>query len=120
MTDFTIVNPAHLSRDLAESVCQQCHLRPSAVVPVRGRKLSDFRPGLPLQDFVQAYQLDAPDKPMTVVGHVEQLHLSRCYQASNSLTCVTCHDPHAEPRPEEMPPITTRSAPAATGPNAAP
>ena len=24
-TDYTIVNPAHLSRDLAEAVCQQCH-----------------------------------------------------------------------------------------------
>jgi hypothetical protein len=34
---------------------------------------------------------------MTVVGHVEQLHLSRCYQKSATLTCTTCHNPHAEP-----------------------
>jgi hypothetical protein len=33
---------------------------------------------------------------MTVVGHVEQMHLSRCYQASGTLTCTTCHNPHAD------------------------
>src|SRR5262249_43627539 len=62
--DYPTVTPPRLSRELAESVCQQCHLRPTAVVPVRGRKLADFRPGLPLQDFVEAYQLDRPDRPM--------------------------------------------------------
>src|SRR5262249_46486789 len=50
-TDNTIVNPAHLPRELAEAVCQQCHLRGSATVPAPGSKQSDFRPGLPLQRF---------------------------------------------------------------------
>jgi hypothetical protein len=99
--DRTIVNPARLPRDLAEAVCQQCHLRTTAVVPARGRKLSDFRPGLPLSDIVHGYMLESPDRPMTVVGHVEQMHLSRCYQASNTLTCLTCHSPHAEPAPDD-------------------
>lgn len=31
---------------------------------------------------------------MTIVGHVEQLHASECYRQSETLTCVTCHDPH--------------------------
>jgi predicted CXXCH cytochrome family protein len=99
--DYTVVNPAHLSRELAEAVCQQCHLRTSAVVVARGRKPSAFRPGLPLQDFLHAYRLESPDAPMTVVGHVEQMHLSRCYQSSDALTCLTCHDPHGEPRPKD-------------------
>jgi hypothetical protein len=99
--DHTIVNPANLTRELAEAVCQQCHLRPAALVPARGRKPEDFRPGLPLEDFLHAYSLDAADAAMSVVGHVEQMHLSRCYQASGTLTCVTCHDAHAEPRKEE-------------------
>jgi predicted CXXCH cytochrome family protein len=34
---------------------------------------------------------------MTVVGHVEQMHLSRCYQGSDNFSCLTCHDPHAPP-----------------------
>jgi predicted CXXCH cytochrome family protein len=36
-----------------------------------------------------------------VVGHVEQLRLSACYQKSEALTCVTCHDPHAKERPKD-------------------
>jgi predicted CXXCH cytochrome family protein len=39
---------------------------------------------------------------MTVVGHVAQLRQSRCYQASESLTCITCHDPHAPPAPDQL------------------
>jgi len=31
---------------------------------------------------------------MTVVGHMEQLRQSACYQKSHDLTCVSCHDPH--------------------------
>ena len=99
--DYTIVNPAHLSRELREAVCQQCHLRTSATVVGRGRKASDFRPGLPLQDFRQDYTLAIPDKPMTVVGHVEQMHNSRCFQGSDRFTCTTCHSPHGEPPPEQ-------------------
>ncbi len=96
-TDFTIVNPAHLSRDLAEAVCQQCHFHTRATAITRGRKESDYRPGLPLQDFRQEYSLRVPNKPMTVVGHVEQMHLSRCYQGSDNFSCLTCHDPHDPP-----------------------
>lgn len=100
--DHTIVNPAHLSRELGEAICQQCHLRSSATIPARGRQIDDFRPGLPLQDFRQDFWLDTPDKPMTVVGHVEQLHLSRCFQKSDNLTCLTCHHPH-DVSPDEQP-----------------
>jgi predicted CXXCH cytochrome family protein len=99
--DYTIVNPSRLPRGLAEAVCQQCHLRTSATIVGRGRKPGDFRPGLPREDFHQDYRLEVPDAPMTVTGHVEQMHLSRCYQRSDSLTCLTCHDPHDEPEPRE-------------------
>ena len=38
---------------------------------------------------------------MTVVGHVEQMHASRCYRESRTLSCLTCHDPHGEPAAED-------------------
>jgi len=99
--DYTIVNPARLSRDLAEAVCQQCHLETDASVPVRGRKMADFRPGLRGQDFRQVYVFEETAQTMTVVGHVEQMHQSRCYQRSDTFSCLTCHNPHDEPAPED-------------------
>jgi hypothetical protein len=102
--DHTIVNPAHLPRSLAESICQDCHLSGSVTVPIRGRKFADFRPGLPLQDFRHDFTLSGKGeqgKTMTVTGHVEQMHLSRCYQADKTFSCLTCHDPHHEPTPNK-------------------
>lgn len=100
--DRTIVNPAHLSRELADAICHQCHLTTEAYITARGRKTTDFRPGLPLQRFRHYYRARAPESSMRVVGHVDQLMLSRCYLESDSLTCMTCHNPHAFPAPEQQ------------------
>lgn len=92
--DLSIVNPRHLSRDESEAICAQCHLRGNATVAVRGRKISDFRPSLQLSDFRVDYFAEDPNGDMTVVGHVEQMWRSRCYQQTSDLTCITCHNPH--------------------------
>jgi hypothetical protein len=94
--DYTIVNPRHLEPALREAVCAQCHLGGEVRLLRRGRKLHGFRPGLPLGQFwaifVQAREPGQEDK---AVNHVEQMYLSRCYQASaGRLGCLSCHDPH--------------------------
>jgi predicted CXXCH cytochrome family protein len=99
--DYTIVNPSRLSRELSEAVCQQCHLSGDALVLARGRKLTDFRPGLPLTDVQLVFRFTGEEAAMSVTGHVEQLHASKCYQKSDTLTCLTCHDPHGFPEPAE-------------------
>jgi hypothetical protein len=90
-----IINPSALPRPLQEALCAQCHLRAQATILLSGRDLNDFRPGRPLTDFRVDFQYDVPTGKMTVVGHVEQMRGSRCYQSSDRLTCTTCHDPHA-------------------------
>ncbi len=97
--DLSIVHPARLDREHSEAICAQCHLHGAAMIDIRGRSLTDFRPGLRLSDFSIPYGLETPGKEMQVVGHMEQMRLSRCYQETETMTCTTCHDPHHEPEP---------------------
>ncbi len=99
-TDDSIVHPGHLTRELKEAICSQCHLRGDATVIQRGHAVSDFLPGTPLTETRIDYRLEADNGEMKVVGHVDQMYASRCYQQSTSLTCTTCHDAHAETIPD--------------------
>jgi hypothetical protein len=99
--DPTIVHPGKLPRALLESVCASCHLNSPAPVYLRGREAASYRPGLPLSDFMAHYRFEGDGGQMTVVGHIEQLRQSKCYQKAPGLTCVTCHDPHAKSRPAD-------------------
>ncbi len=99
--DDTIVNPARLDRQRREDICAQCHYHGAATVEIRGRNVLDYRPGQRLSDYQLHYSLRTPGQVMEVVGHAEQMHLSRCYQSSDSLTCTTCHPPHDRPPTEE-------------------
>jgi len=98
--DPTIVHPAKLPRALLESICAACHLQGVAHVDVRGRRIWEYRPGLPLSDYRIHYRYDSESEEMTVVGHLEQLRRSRCYQKSAGTSCLSCHDPHLDRKPD--------------------
>ena len=93
--DASIVNPQRLLRKLSEAICQQCHLQGD--IPVLGRsvRLDAYRPGLPLEQFRCEFRMRRPGSGIPAVGHFEQMMQSACYRRSETLTCVTCHDPHA-------------------------
>jgi len=38
---------------------------------------------------------------MTVVGHLEQMRRSACYQKSDTMSCLTCHDLHRREKPAD-------------------
>lgn len=99
--DLSIVHPGRLDRAKQEAICSDCHLHGAAAVTIRGRGVTSFRPGLPLQEFRVDYGFDTANRSMEVVGHMLQMRMSRCYQASGTLTCTTCHNPHAKPAPHE-------------------
>ena len=97
----TIVNPGKLSRARNEAICAQCHLHGDAEVNVQGKSLVDFKPGAALSEYQLHYSLQSEDASMSIVGHVEQLRRSQCYQQNESMSCITCHDPHSKPAPED-------------------
>ena len=104
----SIVNPANLKPELREAVCQQCHLSGATRVAKLNRSSYDYRPGEPLESAFTVFTtksqstLEEGESKSDFVGHVEQMHASRCFEGSNGqLGCISCHDPHQLPAPEE-------------------
>ena len=99
--DLTIVNPRHLEPSLRTAVCEQCHLLGERVATRPQGSIFDFRPGLPTSEFFLVVERNFKQNNRAV-GQVEQMKLSRCYQATQGLLgCTSCHDPHRAPAQRE-------------------
>jgi Flp pilus assembly protein TadD len=100
--DVTIVNPAMLEPSLRDAVCEQCHLNGHWRELRAGRQDGDFRPGLPFFRFWTVLERAGASAKDRIVGQFEQMHESHCFLASaGRLGCISCHDPHRAPKPEE-------------------
>ena len=87
---LAIVKPARLSRERQLEVCTQCH---SNAIRHRGPALS-YRPGQPLDAHYRTVAGPRHTEDDHVANQIKYLRQSRCFQASDELTCTTCHDPH--------------------------
>jgi hypothetical protein len=101
--DNSIVNPRHLTAQLADETCMYCHELGQARVPLPGRSFQDYRPGVPL------LQTQAIFKSKLLLGWnleewQDEMATSACYRFSKGgLRCSTCHDPHVTPGAQEAP-----------------
>jgi tetratricopeptide (TPR) repeat protein len=88
-----VVRPATLPRERVMDLCAQCH---SNAIKHRGRAF-EYRPGKPLDECYYTLRTANPEEDH-VANQTTYLRQSQCFQNSDSMTCVTCHDPH-RPRP---------------------
>ena len=106
-TGGSITNPAKLSPWLADNICMSCHQAGDARVLRPGKQYSDFRPGAELDDTLEIFlvpfvQASAPKDDL--LEHYLSMRLSKCYRGSaGKLSCIRCHDPHAQPSAQEAP-----------------
>ena len=84
-----IVNPARLGRERQIEVCSQCHCETNR----RRTAPFTYRPGQPLDAH---FATDAPKDPELehTANQTRYMRQSACFQHSETMTCVTCHDPH--------------------------
>lgn len=81
----TMVNPHGSAARAQIQLCAQCHRSPNA----------EFESAMPeLED------------PISVRFAPVGFQASACFRKSNNFTCVTCHDPHADPLPAADPHYT--------------
>jgi hypothetical protein len=93
-----------LSPRAQASICNQCHLVGGERVLRAGRSEFDFTPGEHFSDTWIAFSPGprVKDNHTAAVDQVNQMMVSACYVNSQSqLNCVSCHDPHSVPTPDE-------------------
>lgn len=85
-----IANPGSMTRRQRNDLCSECH----SDLGAPRQPLFSYRPGDPLEDFYVVPEKRKSQENEHTANHIRYLEQSTCFQKSDSLSCVTCHDPH--------------------------
>ena len=91
-----ILNPAGFSRERQIDLCALCH---SGAQQVALAPAFSYIPGTPLESYLHPVTVTQDTRPDVHANQVGLLKKSRCFIASNTMTCSTCHEVHAPERP---------------------
>lgn len=85
-----ILNPNTLNAERALEMCQLCH--GGAPTNILQEPFS-YRPGNPLGEY---YEFSQSDQLVGVHSNSQlpRLKQSKCFQQSDAMNCITCHNPH--------------------------
>jgi Cytochrome c554 and c-prime len=88
----TILNPAKFSRDRQVDLCALCH---GGAQREELQPAFSYVPGRFLEKYLKPIPVDTTQQPEVHGNQVGLLKRSRCYLASPTMSCSTCHDVHA-------------------------
>ena len=91
-----ILNPKRFSRDRQVDLCALCH---SGTERQEVAPAFSFVPGQPLGNYFRPLASVDVERPDVHGNQVGLLRRSRCFLASPTMSCSTCHDVHAAERP---------------------
>ena len=93
-----ILNPTKFSRDRKVDLCAECHngIQRAPLAPA-----FSYVPGQPLGDYYKQLAPADVEHPDVHGNQVGLLQRSKCYVASKTMTCSTCHDVHTAEQPAE-------------------
>jgi hypothetical protein len=105
--NFSIINPARLTPEMANNICMGCHELGDERVLKPGKTYQDVRPGVPLDDVLSIFLIPPTREAPPQRDHLQHYYamtLSKCYRESaGRLRCISCHDPHVQPSRQEAP-----------------
>ncbi len=97
----SVLNPMKMDAVARDAVCASCHLEGDVSVERKGRSTLDYKPGERLDSYVTHFVLEQGSTKRSV-SETEQLLTSRCKRESGDrMSCMSCHDAHGDPSPEE-------------------
>jgi tetratricopeptide (TPR) repeat protein len=84
-----IIHPGHLDRERQMAVCGQCHSNAAKY----SAEPFTYVPGQPLDQYFKTLRSRYPEEEH-VANQDKYLRESKCFQQSDTMSCITCHDPH--------------------------
>jgi predicted CXXCH cytochrome family protein len=98
-----VINPSKLDAERRDSVCISCHLEGDTRIEHAGRSVDDYKPGERIADYLSYFVYADDGMVSRGVSEVEEFGLSKCKRASgDTMSCMSCHDPHYSPPPTEQ------------------
>ena len=99
----SMTNPAKLPPARRDSICEQCHLSGESRINQPCKNLGMFSAGDLLSDYVLSFVYEGKVEHFSrAVSHIEAMAQSRCKrQSGDEMSCLSCHDPHVMPSPED-------------------